>query len=137
MTLPAAKQQLLIEAVNENKHTISTAFGNKQYLGHLSLDELFNTHRPSVFFLRQKNEAASNLGILANDLLVIDRKLMPKNQQLVVMVVAGELRLGIYKQLPSGEQQFFYGNQQQSCLPLDENMAEALWGVVIGTVRSY
>lgn len=137
MTLSVVKQRTPIETVSRNKHTINTAFGNKQYLGHLSLDELFNTCRPSVFFLRQKNEVASNLGILTNDLLVIDRKLMPKNQQLVVMAVAGELRLGIYRKFSSGKQQFFYGDKQQSCLFIDESMAEALWGVVIGTVRLY
>lgn len=137
MTLPVAKQAVLMKSDSQSRHMVNTVFGNKQYLGSLSLDQLFHTHRPSVFFLRQKGQAADNLGIFAGDLLVVDRKLIPQHQQLIVVAVSGELRLGVYKRYANGKQQFFYGNKQRFCLSIDDNLSAVLWGVVIGTVRSY
>ena len=90
MTLPTAKQTISMKSDNQSRHMVNTVFGNKQYLGSLSLDQLFHTHRPSVFFLRQKGQAVDNLGIFAGDLLVVDRKLIPQHQQLIVVAVSGE-----------------------------------------------
>lgn len=64
----------------------------------LDLNSLIVDHPAATFFMRMSGDVLRAEGIFAGDLLVVDRSLTPKQNQLVVAVIAGELTVMRLKQ---------------------------------------
>lgn len=70
--------------------------------GELDLNELLIKHPTATFFVRATGESMINAGIYPNDILLVDRSILPTNGKIVVAAVDGELTVKRSKKTPDG-----------------------------------
>jgi DNA polymerase V len=88
----------------------------------------------STFFLRVSGDSMIGAGIHSGDLLVVDRSLEPKDQNVVIAVVHGEL---VVKRFHRKEEQMFLlaENEDYAPLTITEAMDFSIWGVVTTVIH--
>jgi DNA polymerase V len=95
----------------------------------LNLNEYLIKHPAATFFVRAAGQSMRDAGILAGDLLVVDRSLTPKDNSIVIAIVDNELtvkRLKIIQQ-----KAFLYpANKNYKPIAVSETVGLELWGVV-------
>jgi DNA polymerase V len=57
----------------------------------LNLNEYLIAHPSETFFVRAKGDSMQQAGIFDKDLLIVDRSLTPKDNDIVIAAVAGQL----------------------------------------------
>lgn len=81
----------------------------------LDLNELLVTHPAATFFMRVKEGGMSDSDIFPGDILLVDRALVPREQDVVIAIIEGEFKLTRF------QAQKFRKKSEESC---------ELWGVV-------
>ena len=61
--------------------------------GKLDLNELLVKNPPATFFVRVRGESMINAGISSGDILIVDKSLEAKNNDIIIAVVEGEFTL--------------------------------------------
>src|SRR5690349_588475 len=59
----------------------------------LDLNELLIKNPPATFFARISDPNLKELGLYPNDLIIVDRSLVPSRGSLVLLVINGELKI--------------------------------------------
>lgn len=100
----------------------------------LDLNELCIKHPSATYFVRVEGESMVEAGILAGDVLVVDRSVKPKHGNVVIAEVSGEmtvkqLELHPYKRL-------IPRNKNYPPIENLEHKEVTIFGVVTGVVRS-
>lgn len=99
----------------------------------IDLNELLVKKPASTFMMRLASSSMAKAGVLQGDVLVIDRSLSPKNQDLVVVVIDGELVLR--RLVIAGFEKYLLTENSTSKKAKLEG-EDQIWGVVTGVVRS-
>lgn len=101
----------------------------------LDLNTHLIKHPSATFFVRVSGESMINAGIYDQDVLIVDRSLTPKQSDIVIAVLDGELtvkRLHLEKEsvtlLPE--------NPDYPPIPITKSMAFTIWGVVTTVIHS-
>lgn len=101
----------------------------------LDLNEHLIKHPSATFFVRVSGESMINAGIYDQDVLIVDRSLSPKQSDIVIAVLDGELtvkRLHLEKEsvtlLPE--------NPDYPPIPITKSMSFTIWGVVTTVIHS-
>ena len=79
---------------NENILTVAAGFPSpaENYIEEkLNLDKHLIKNKESTFFVRVPGDSMINVGIFDNDILVVDRSLIPVRQSIVIASIDGEL----------------------------------------------
>jgi len=102
--------------------------------GQLDLNRHLVQHPAATFFVRVTGDSMINAGIHGGDLLIVDRSLEPKDKNVVIAVINGELtvkriRIRRKKLLLEAE------NEKYSPLPVDEKTEFEVWGVVTHVIH--
>lgn len=95
----------------------------------MNLNDLVVDHPAATYFIQVQGNSMINAGINSGDILVVDRSLNPKTNDIVVAVIDGEFtvkRVGIQ----NGKQFLVAENQEYNPIEIREGMAVQLWGVV-------
>lgn len=101
-----------------------------------SLD--LNTHliknTPATFFVRASGDSMQKVGIFNGDLLIVDRSRTPKNQDIVIAAIHGDLTV---KRLiiRNGKSVLKAENEGFSPIEIGEDMDVHIWGVVTYVVH--
>lgn len=102
----------------------------------LDLNDYMVRRPDSTFMLRVEGESMKDVGILPNDILVVDRSLRAVHNKIVIAAVDGELtvkrlfhRGGLIKLLPE--------NSAYPEIELESESDLVIWGVVIGSFRRF
>ncbi len=95
----------------------------------LDLNELLIQHPAATFFVRVSGDSMTDIGIHSGDILIVDRAKKPKDQQIVIAAINGELTV---KRIRKMEHQLFLmpENSQYSPIKITESMDFEVWGVV-------
>ena len=104
-------------------------------LDELDLNEHLIKHPAATFFVRVGGESMENAGIYDKDILVVDRSLTPKNGQVVVAAINGELtvkRLVIDK----GRATLVAENSKFKPIIIDSIDDLKIWGIVTTVIHS-
>lgn len=88
----------------------------------LSLDERYGVGRPSVFIVEVSGNAPQ-LGIRSKDKLVVDRALVPRQDDLVILVIQNEFKLIRF--------------EPRSLKLQDPESGDFIWGVVTTLLREF
>jgi len=101
----------------------------------LDLNEHLTPNPISTFFLRATTDVLKESGILAGDLLIVDRSLKPQSGDIVIAAIAGELCIRRFEKM-----------DKKIILKTDENYNEPffltpddeiqIWGVVTAAIHS-
>ena len=76
----------------------------RQFDGPLDLNAHLVRHPAATFFMRAGSDSQREVGILAGDLLVIDRAAAPSPGKVVVAVRGGEIRMERFR-APTGDEE--------------------------------
>jgi len=100
----------------------------------ISLDVLFQLHRPQIFFAQVSGHSLTGLGILDGDLVLIDKALEPRREDVVIACLNGEPLLKIFD---IEQQQVVLRSANPAYPPRYVLEAEELriWGVYVGLCR--
>ncbi len=101
----------------------------------MDLNKHLVQNAPATFFVRTSGESMLNAGIHDGDLLVVDRSLTAKNQDIVIAAVDGDLTVKRLVQ-SNGRTILQAENPLFSNIELTEDMAVSLWGVVTNVIHS-
>jgi DNA polymerase V len=104
--------------------------------GRLSLDEHLVRHKDSTFFVRAKGNSMVGAGIFDNDLLVVDKSLIPVSGNIVIAVIDGELTV---KRLIKRDGKIILKpeNPRFNEIELQDGQELQVWGVVTSTVKKF
>jgi len=102
--------------------------------GSLDLNRHLIDHPAATFFLRVSGDSMTGAGIYADDLLIVDRSLKAKNNDIVIAVLYGDLT--VKSLIKKGERWLLHAeNPNYPDLELPED-AE-IWGVVTNAIRGF
>ena len=103
----------------------------------LNLDKHLVKNKESTFFVRVSGDSMINIGIFDNDILVVDRSLIPVRQSIVIASIDGEL---VVKKLVKDKiKKDFYLKSENKNYPdirLNSNSDTIIWGIVTYTIHS-
>ncbi|OCG00800.1 LexA family protein [Gilliamella sp. wkB112] len=100
----------------------------------LDLTEHLIKHPSATYYIKTMGDSMIDYGIYSGDLLVVDRSLTPKIDDIVIAAVDGELTckcLGIIE----GQHHLLAGNALYAPISLVGKQVH-IWGVVIHTIHS-
>lgn len=100
----------------------------------LDLNEYLIAHPSETFFVRAKGDSMQQAGIFDKDLLIVDRSLTPKDNDIVIAAVAGQLTV---KRLvvKLGKPWLYPANPSYKPIPIKEGSELHVWGVVIHAIH--
>lgn len=101
----------------------------------LSLDQLLIQHPAATFFARAQGDSMTGAGIHDGDLLIIDRALTARSDDVVIALLDGEL---LVKRLvlQNGDVELHSENKAYSVITLSDEQQLDVWGVVVQVIHS-
>ena len=95
----------------------------------LDLNEYLIKHPAATFIVKAKGTSMSDAGILSGDLLIVDRSITPKSNDIVIASIFGDLTV---KKLEKKENSLFLlsANSNYPSIQVKEEMECFIWGVV-------
>ena len=102
----------------------------------LDINDLVVKHPASTFFVRVEGDSMIGAGIFGGDVLVVDRSCTAKDGSIVVAAVYGEM---VVKRLKAvGDTHVLVSeNEHYKPISVSDNDDCFIWGVVVGSVRSF
>ena len=95
----------------------------------LDLNEYLVKHPAATFIVRASGPSMIEAGILSGDLLIVDRSIAPKNDNIVIASVFGDLT--VKKLRKKGSALFLVSaNNEYPSIEIKEEMECFIWGVV-------
>lgn len=102
--------------------------------GSLDLNKHLIDHPAATFFLRVSGDSMIGVGIHADDLLIVDRSLKAKNNDIVIAVLHGELTV---KRLVQESGKWFLRAENPDYPDFDLPEDAEIWGVVTNAIRGF
>jgi DNA polymerase V len=101
----------------------------------LDLNQHLIKNPPATFFVRVTGDSMVDAGIYSGDILVVDRSLNPKDGNIVIAVINGELTV---KRISMGKNKIFLLPENQKFKPIEitGEMSFEVWGVVTTVIHS-
>ncbi len=101
----------------------------------LDLNELLVKNYASTFFVRVVGDSMQQAGIFSGDILVVDRSIDPKDGNIIIAVIDGELTV---KRLSKTKNKIFLLPENKNYEPIEitEQMRFEVWGVVRTVIHS-
>ena len=95
----------------------------------LDLNEYLIKHPAATFIVKAKGPSMSDAGILSGDLLIVDRSITPRSNDIVIASIFGDLTV---KKLQKKENSLFLlsANSDYPGIQVKEEMECFIWGVV-------
>jgi DNA polymerase V len=95
----------------------------------LDLNEYLIKRPAATFIVKAKGLSMTDAGILSGDLLIVDRSIAPKNNNIVIASIFGDLTV---KKLSKKENSLFLlpANSDYPSIEVKEEMECFVWGVV-------
>ena len=95
----------------------------------LDLNEYLIKHPAATFIVKASGSSMINAEIYSGDLLIVDRSLTPRNNNIVIASIFGDLTV---KRIKKKEKSFFLvsANENYPSIKVNEEMECFVWGVV-------
>jgi len=95
----------------------------------LDLNEYLVKHPAATYIVKANGPSMTEAGILSGDLLIVDRSITPRNDNIVIASIFGDLTV---KKIRKKNQSLFLvsANQEYPSIEVKEEMECFIWGVV-------
>ena len=95
----------------------------------LDLNEYLIKHPAATFIVKAKGPSMTDAGILSGDLLIVDRSINPKSNDIVIASIFGDLTV---KKFQKKENSLFLlsANSDYPSIEVKEEMECFIWGIV-------
>lgn len=102
--------------------------------GKLDLNQYLIQHPAATFFFRVTGDSMIGAGIHSGDLLIVDRSLEPKDGNVVIAALDGELTVKRLS-MREGKPVLLPDNEQYQPVEVGEHAAFEVWGVVTNVIH--
>lgn len=102
----------------------------------LNLNDYLVKDPSSTFLVRVSGHSMKDAGINENDILIVDRTVMPSNGKVVVAAVDGQLTVKRIKKTSEGKLFLMPDNPEFSPIEIKEGNEVHIWGVVTNAIHS-
>ena len=103
----------------------------------LNLDKLLIKNRPSTFLIRAGGDSMINIGIYDGDILIVDRSLDAKSNDIVIASIFGELTVKKLLLDIHGNPQLKSENELYSSIEIKNKEDLIIWGVVTSVIHQF
>jgi DNA polymerase V len=103
----------------------------------LDLNRHLIEHPAATFFVRVEGSSMVGAGIHPGNILVVDRSLEPKSDDIVVAVIHSELTVKRLLRDKEGKLFFMPANPDFKAIEITEEMGVTIWGVVTSAVQEF
>jgi len=95
----------------------------------LDLNEYLVKHPAATYIVKANGTSMTEAGILSGDLLIVDKSIVPRNDNIVIASIFGDLTV---KKIRKKNQSLFLvsANQEYPSIEVKEEMECFIWGVV-------
>ncbi|MCL1079119.1 S24 family peptidase [Parashewanella spongiae] len=100
----------------------------------LSLDELLVEHPSATFIGQAKGESMQDVGIFDNDILIVDRHVMPQHLDVIVANLNGEF---VCKIIDKQRRQLLSANERYQAMKIEQFDEFSIEGVVSRSIRCH
>jgi DNA polymerase V len=101
----------------------------------LDLNKFLIKHPSASFFVRVSGDSMVNAGIINNDIVIVDKSLEPKNNDVVIASIDGELTLKRFSR--KGNKYYLVAaNENFSPVEINGDREFEIWGVVTYVIHS-
>jgi DNA polymerase V len=104
--------------------------------GRLDLNEHLVRNPSATFFIRVTGDSMVDAGIYSGDILIVDRSLDPKDCNIVIAVVDGELTVKRLSISNPGKVFLLPENQNYKAIEITKEMQFEVWGVVSSVIHN-
>jgi DNA polymerase V len=102
----------------------------------LDLHELLIQHPAATYYVRLAGDSMQGIGLYDGDILVVDRSLEPKHNDIVIAVLNGELT--VKRLFRQGDLvQLQPANHRYPIITVTPDQELLIWGVVTGSIRQF
>ncbi|HSX21010.1 MAG TPA: translesion error-prone DNA polymerase V autoproteolytic subunit [Gammaproteobacteria bacterium] len=101
----------------------------------LDLNQYLITHPAATFFVRAEGDSMRDVGILNDDLLVVDRSLIPQNNSIVIAIINGEFFVKRLK-IVDGKGFLYTANKYSQPIAVADVDGLQFWGVVTHAIHA-
>lgn len=102
--------------------------------GRLDLNKYLIKNPVATFFVRVTGDSMIGAGIHSGDLLIVDRSIEPKNKNIVIAVINGELTVKRIK-ISKGKISLQPENKEYPIQHITDGMEFEVWGVVTNVIH--
>ena len=103
--------------------------------GKLDLNRYLIKNPPATFFVRVTGDSMIGAGIHSEDLLIVDRSLEAKNNNVIIAALDGELTVKRIR-LRGGKITLVPENKNYSARKIEGDMEFEVWGIVTNVIHS-
>jgi len=103
----------------------------------LSLSELLIRNHISNFFLQTSGDSMMDVGINDGDILVVDRSIEPKNRDIVIAILEGNLTVKRLLVKTNGSVVLKSENTVYKDIKITESADLEIWGVVTSAIHQF
>ena len=103
----------------------------------LDLNELLIDDAESTYFVEVSGESMKDAGILDGDILIVNKSKSPKNDDIIIAVVDGDLTVKRYVKKSNGKTFLMAENPDYPPIELGGEMETSCWGVVTASIHRF
>lgn len=100
----------------------------------LDLNQLLIKHPVATFFVRAAGNALDHIGIHDQDILIIDRSLSPRNGQMIIAAVEGQLAIKRFQKI--NNKIYLHSENSATTIEMQEENEIYLWGVITTIIHN-
>lgn len=102
----------------------------------IDLNEQLIKNKPATFFLRVNSNAMIGAGIHHGDIVIVDRSIEPKNGNVIIAVLNGELLIRRFQVLENKKRMLVPDSKKISSIEINEASGFGVWGVVTYVIHN-
>ena len=103
----------------------------------LSLSELLIRNHLSTFLMKTSGDSMTDVGINDGDILVVDRSIEPKNRDIVIAILEGNLTVKRLLFKTNGSVVLKSENTAYKDIKIPESADLEIWGVVTSAIHQF
>lgn len=108
----------------------------QEFIERLDLSKILVANPPATFLWRVEGRSMIGRGIFENDILIVDRSIRQRHDDVVIAVVDGECSVKILNLKEPGSLLQFANPSMPACV-LPEQATVEIWGVVIWNLHQH
>ena len=103
--------------------------------GTIDLNEELIPHPNATFIVRARGDSMVGSGIYPGDLLIVDRRIKPRNESIIIAVLDGELSVKILR-FKNKQVKLSSSNNTYKDVLVSEEMDFTIWGVCTNVIHN-
>ena len=110
--------------------------GSKEYQEQgIDLNAQLVKNRPETFFMKVNSDAMIGAAIHCGDVVIVDRSLEPRNGNVVIAVIDGEMLIRKFE-INNHKRRLIPATTKLSAIEITESTSFVVWGVVTYVIHS-